>query len=410
MSHEGSPRVQRRRHLGHGRRVRALVAVSAVTAVLAVAMLFPQVHAAFTGTTQAAANSFTSAPCFYRTSVQSGTTTSTANGVKAVTITAVAPAKAFLLFSTRHDSNRPVGSEVSGRIANSTTLEFTRSTDETTPVTITVEWSVVEYACGVTVQRGTAEPTSPTINVAIAPVNSVAAAFVTWSKHPVAADTTWAGNDPMVGELTSTTNLQLRQDVAGNGSTIHWQVVEFTDPTKINVQKGTTTLTGGAMSTTATLGTPVTTSRTFVLAGARRPDGGGGDIGSGMVRARLTNSTTLTFDRSVAAYDVTEIGWQAIELKEGSAVQSGSATLGTGTASTTAAVSAVNLAKTTAFLSTQTNGGQNGGRTPYVTDDIIGVASATAKLTSTTQLTLTRDNTADTADFAWFVVSWGLPS
>lgn len=370
-------------------------------------MLLPSVSAGFSGTTVSAAN-FTSATCFYRAAVQRGSTTSTANGIRTVTITAVNPAKAFLLFSTRHNSNRPVGSEVGGRIASSTTLEFHRSTDEASPVTIAIEWSVVEYNCGVSVQRGTAAPNTPTTDVTIAAVNSVAAAFVTWSKVTNPADTTWGGNDPLVGELTSTTNLQLRQDVSAT-ATIYWQVVEFTDPTKINVQKGSTSLTGGGLSTTATLGTAVTTSRTFVLVGARRPDAGV-DIGSGMVRARLTNSTTITFDRSVANYDVTEISWQAIELKEGSVVQSGSSSLGAGTVSATAAITAVNLARTTSFLSSQVNGGQNGGRTAYVTDDIIGVACATAALTSTTQLTLTRSNTAASADFAWFVVSWGLPT
>jgi hypothetical protein len=385
-----------------------MASLATVTAVLAIATLLPRTEAVFSGTTQDAANSFSNAACFYRAAVQSGSTTSTANGVKTVTITSVDPTKAFLLFSTRHDLNRPVGSEVAGRIASATTLEFNRGTDEASPVTITIEWSVVEYDCGVAVQRGAAVPSAATTNVTIAAVNSVAAAFVTWSKVPNPADTTWGGNDPLVGELTSTTNLQLRHDVSAPSATVYWQVVEFTDPTKINVQKGSTSLTGAATSTTATLGTAVTTSRTFVLAGARRPDGGV-DIGSGMVRATLTNSTTITFDRSVANYNVTEISWQAVELMDGSAVQSGAATLASGTASTTATITAVDLAKTTSFLSTQTNGGQNGGRTAYVTDDIIGVACATARVTNTTQLTLTRTNTAASAQFAWFVVAWGLP-
>jgi len=385
-----------------------MASLATVTAVLAIATLLPRTEAVFSGTTQDAANSFSNAACFYRAAVQSGSTTSTANGVKTVTITSVDPTKAFLLFSTRHDLNRPVGSEVAGRIASATTLEFNRGTDEASPVTITIEWSVVEYDCGVAVQRGAAVPSAATTNVTIAAVNSVAAAFVTWSKVPNPADTTWGGNDPLVGELTSTTNLQLRHDVSAPSATVYWQVVEFTDPTKINVQKGSTSLTGAATSTTATLGTAVTTSRSFVLAGARRPDGGV-DIGSGMVRATLTDSTTITFDRSVANYNVTEISWQAVELMDGSAVQSGAATLASGAASTTATITAVDLAKTTSFLSTQTNGGQNGGRTAYVTDDIIGVACATARVTSTTQLTLTRTNTAATAQFAWFVVAWGLP-
>jgi hypothetical protein len=405
---ESPPGQRRRRKIAGSRRLRALASIATVIATLAVGMLLPQTEAVFTRTTQDAGNSFTTATCFYRATVQGGSTTSTANGVRTVAIASIDPTMAFLLFSTRHDLNRPVGSEVSGRIASATTLEFNRGTDEASPVTITIEWSVVEYSCGVTVQRGSVAPSAATTNVTITPVNSLAAAFVTWSKVPNPSDTTWGANDPLVGELTSLTNLQLRQDASGASSTIYWQVVEFTDATKIDVQRGNTSLTGGATSTTATLGTAVTTSRTFVLAGARRPDGGV-DIGSGMVRASLTNSTTITFDRSVANYDVTEISWQAIELKDGSAVQSGAATLASGAASTTATITTVDLAKATSFLSTQTNGGQNGGRTAYVTDDIIGVACATAKLTSTTQLTLARTNTAAAASFAWFVVSWGLP-
>ena len=77
----------------------------------------------------AASHSVATSSCFHRATLQSGTTTSTANGLTTVTIASVNTAKAFLLFSTRHDSNRPVGSEVSGRIASSTTLEFVSPTN-----------------------------------------------------------------------------------------------------------------------------------------------------------------------------------------------------------------------------------------------------------------------------------------
>lgn len=383
------------------------ITAAAVTALVMSMTLFPPVDSGFTAPTHNGANTFSSAGCFYRASVQSGATTSTTNGPHNVTISAVDPAKAFLLFSTRHDSNRPVGSQVSGRIVDSTTLEFQRATNEASPVTITIEWSIVEYGCGVSVQRGSVAPAATITNVTVAAVNSLTSAFVTWSKLPNPTSSTWGGNDPLVGELTSTTNLQLRQDLADATSTIYWQVIEFTDPTKINVQKGSTSLTGTATSTTATLATPVDPARTFVLAAARRPGGGGGDIGSGMVRARLTNATTITLDRSATNYNITEISWQAVELRDGSTVQSGSATLTTGVATATAALTTVNSSRTTAFLSTQTGGGQNGGRTPYVAGDIIGVACATATVTNPTLLTLTRTSTASSADFTWYVITWG---
>ncbi len=350
--------------------------------------------------------SFGSATCYFRATVQNGTATSSANGTTTVTITAVDPAKAFVLFSTRHNSARPVGSEVRGRVASATSLEFARDTDESSPVTITIEWSVIEYNCGVSVQRGSVLQSSTSVNVAITDVGSLARAFVTFSKSAEEGESNWADNDPTIASLTSTTNIQFRSDSA-TGHPIWWQVIAFTDGTKVNVQRGTTSLSGASTSVAATL-SAVDTTKTFVLADTRS-SGDGTDIGSGMVRARLTNATTITFDRSVANYDVTEISWQAVQLLDGSTVQSGNSNFGSGTSTATPTLTAVTLSRTSAFASTQTGGGQNGGRTPYVADDIIGVATAGLKLTSTTQLTLTRNNTSAAADVAWFVVSWGTP-
>jgi hypothetical protein len=122
----------------------------------------------------------------------------------------------------------------------------------------------------------------------------------------------------------------------------------------------------------------------------------------------LTNSTTITIDRSITgdADDLSQIFWQAVELKDGSTVQHGSANLGAGTATTTAALATVNTARSVAFASTQDAAGQSGGRSDYTGDDIPGVAQTTLAITSATQLTLTRNNTAANAEIAWFVVTF----
>ncbi len=387
---------------------RATVRIGVVALAVVASAVSGGVALASFNSAPAVSHGSTARTCFYRATVQSGSTTSTANGLKTVTITAVTMSKAFLLFSTSHNLNRPVGSEVSGRLTSTTTLEFNRVTDEASPATITIQWSVVEYNCGVTVQRGSVAPAATTNNVTITAVNSTADAFTTFSKTPTSTDSSWDSNDPTVVELTSTTNLQFRVDAAVATHTIHWQVVEFTDSTMIKVQRGTTSLTGATTSTTATLGTAVNTAHTFVLV-STRATGSGTDIGSGLVRGTLTNSTTVTLDRSAANYNVTEIAWQAVELKEGSTVQNGSATVASAAASGTVSLTAVTLARSNAFASGMSGGGTNCGRTAYTTDDVLGVACFTLALTSTTQLTLTRANTAAAADVGWFVVSWGLP-
>jgi hypothetical protein len=204
---------------------------------------------------------------------QSGTIVNSANGIQTVTISSVDTTKSVLFFSTRHDSNRPVGSLIRG-LASATTIEFERVTDGVAPepAPIEIRWTVVTWASGVNVQRGEVAQATTTVDVTVpTAVAAVNQAFVLWSKTPVAGDGDWSADDPVVGELTSTTNLQFRVDSANAAHIIAWQVVEFTNAADITVQKGSTSLTGGALSTTATLSPAVNVNKTFVLAGFRTP-------------------------------------------------------------------------------------------------------------------------------------------
>ena len=134
----------------------------------------------------------------------------------------------------------------------------------------------------------------------VTPVASMSQAFVLWSMTPNVTENENGSDDVIAGDLTTTTNLQFRTNDASS-HIVWWQVVEFTDPADINVQRGTvSTMTGATLSATATLGTAVNVSRTFVLTGLRTA-GAGPEIGARMLRAQLTNSTTLSFDRGAAA-------------------------------------------------------------------------------------------------------------
>ncbi len=341
--------------------------------------------------------------------VQTGTAVSTANGTLAVPIAAVDPARSFLFFETRHDSNRPVGSMVRGRLAGPTTLEFIRVTNEATPAPISIQWYVAEFSSGVSVQRGEVEQTNTTIDVPITAVGGVDQAFVTWSKTVVANDQNNMGTDDAVlGELTSTTNLQLRVDTLRTGMWISWQVIEFTDPADIRVQKGTTSLLSGALSVDVTLPVAVDVSSTFVLVGYLT-SGSGNDIGARMLRARLIDATTIRIDRSIAGNndDIEEIVWQAVELRDGSEVLRGNASFATGVSQTLVSLGGrtVDPSGAVAFASVQPVGGQNMGASPYAADDIVGVCAVTMDL-APTFVTMDRDNTASTCDVGWFVVQF----
>ena len=340
--------------------------------------------------------------------VQHGSAVSRGNGVVTVGITAVDPTKSLLIFSSRSSSNRPPGSMLIGRLnATGTAVEFDRNTNETS--TIDIQWSVVEFQSGVSVQRGEVNQSASTVNVPITPVASTRQAFVLWSKVPGAGHSIWSLDDPILGELTANDNLQFRVEQGSSGHRIAWQVVEFSNAADIAVQKGSTALTGGTASVDVALATPVNVDNSFVLAGFRT-SGSGPDVGERMIRAQIIDSTTLRIDRSRVGDSVTEIVWQVVELKDGSRVQRGNEAFAAGTTQRSAAITAVDTGRAVAFASVQAAAGQSLGRTAYNADDIIGEASATLAL-SPSSIDLRRNSARGSADIAWFVVEFnGAPA
>jgi len=344
-------------------------------------------------------------------SVQTGTVVVTASGIVTVPITAVTMNRSALFFDSSHDSDRPTSSAVRGRLATATTLEFEKVTNEAAPTPITIRWYVVQWTSGVLVQRGVVTQTATVQNVAITAVAAVNQAFVTWSKTPTATDqNNLNGDGPMVAELTSTTNLQIRMDMVGTSIITAWQVVEFTTAADILVQKGSTSLVGNAaLSVNVTLPIAVNTGRTFVLVGYQT-SGSGNDIGARMLRARLINGNTITIDRATAGNndDITEIGWQAVELRDGSEVISGNASFAAGIDTAVAGLGGrkLNLNGAVALAgSVSAESGTNMGMTPYGGGDIDGVCSVRSTL-APTLLTLTRLNTADTCNVGWQVIQF----
>ncbi|WDT77125.1 MAG: hypothetical protein MPW16_07865 [Candidatus Manganitrophus sp.] len=224
-------------------------------------------------------------------SVQSGIATVSINGTVTVNIpSAVVPARSFLIFNARHNSNRPVGSYVRGRIASATTLEFVRVTNEGAGMPpINIRWYVVEYDSGVSVQRGQTTQSATTVNLGAAQgfagVAAVNRAFVTWSKTPTNTDVDYSFNDPIIGEITATNNLQFRVDTAAATHIIWWQVIEYTNGA-ITVQDGTTTFPNNILIRNLAPATPLNAANSFVLVGYRTSDGPI-DVGARMLRAQI---------------------------------------------------------------------------------------------------------------------------
>jgi hypothetical protein len=336
--------------------------------------------------------------------VQSGFLHSTGSGTETVEIQPVDPARAFLLFGTRHDSLRPSDSFLRGRIASGTELEFVRVTDRESD--IFARWYVVEYPAGISVQHGDEIHGSATMEVEIDPVTSSSQAFVTFSKTAGEYANNFDHNDPMIARLTAPDRLQLRVTTSSSHP-VSWQVISFDDPEAIDVQAGTTALYGEPLSETITLEREVEPDRAFVLASFNVTSSGPGG-GRRMARAEIVDGNTIRIERGETGTtgDLIEIAWQVVELKDGSRVQSGVAELGPGERSRTVSVAGLDPARTAAFGSVQWGGGQNMGSTAHTDTNVVGVGCVTMEVTQD-GLLLERESDVAAAEIAWFAVEFG---
>jgi signal peptidase I len=356
------------------------------------------------------ANQFSTRTCYHARldSMQQGSVVNTTTGTQTVTIAAVDMAKSFLVFSVRSDANEPDGSRLQGVLATSTSITLTRPSDDSSPPALTIEWSVVSYACGVSVQRGTVAANGASqYNVTINAVTQ-ASSFVLGSSAPGFGANTLGGDDLMGYSLTSGTNLRIQTaDPVDSSATFAWQVVTFDDPADATVQTVSATLGPGAGTTTVNLPTPVELSTTFVLAGPSSASTGD-EIGERVVRARLLDGNTVEMYRAVTTESITA-NVQVVSLADGSTVQNGVVTMAPTETTKAVTIDPVDVARSTGLSTVMEPGVLSGGSSTSTADDIAGEASATVRLTNPSTLSVQRGGSISTATFAWQVVTWGGP-
>ncbi|MEM9132956.1 MAG: DUF2341 domain-containing protein [Actinomycetota bacterium] len=369
--------------------------------------------AVLTGNDSVSVNDFGTLACFdpELSSVQSGETVHAVDGTVTEAITAVDPASSFVLASLRSSADEPADSTVMVELGGGgTTVDLTRATDAGAPPSVTVAWSVVEYGCGVSVQRGSVvgDGTSQ-LTVPITTVDE-AASFVLVGSAPQASATAFGGDDLFIGELADASTLRIR--TAGStfdtGREFAWQVVTFDDPGDVQVQTITTTLSLGQASTTAAIGSPVDTGATFLLTGATSASSGAA-VGERLVRTHLVDGSTIAVDRSVAG-EAIDVQVQVVHLKDGSNVRHGIVDLVATESAATVTIDPVDPARATAIATVATPGVAAGGMTDHVTDDVPGEASATFTVTDPTTVAVTRSASASSASFGWQVIEWAGPT
>ncbi len=343
--------------------------------------------------------------------LQKGTTRITGTTSVTLPTIAVAAERTFLLFAVRGSGDHAADVAVRGRLASDTSLEFLRPLDLGAPTAVDVEWSLVEFACGVRVQRGEIAVDAPTVPAPLADPVAVDRSFLLWSSSPAPTGDPAAVLEPttVVGtptvELVDPTALAVTSP-APSGQQLWWQLVEFVGASGARVQTARASFAPDATTVSLPLPAAVDPARTFVLVG---PASGVGDIAPGAaptvaVTARLTDASTVTVDRvggagSGAAAAVVQV----VELPSG-AVVSGTVDLPAGSPSAAVPTSGLDPAHSVAFL-----GGQGGGGQSSAAASGTAAAHGAGRLTATVtegQLVVRRERSDEAVRADWTVITW----
>ncbi len=357
-----------------------------------------------------------------------------------VSLTGVDISKAFVLCSTRTANTSQDEALYTCDLNNGGTGGAARLT--ITPAvapgntTTRVQYYVVEFAAGVSVQRGTATfsgtSTTPTATPSLTAVDCTKS-FVLLSQRSTdtstSRDEVWTirallATGASACTTGTTTSLQLTRNAGQSNRTVTvaWQVVEYEGA---SVQRGTSCIGGSGASPACptasgatnglnnrvTLGTGVDTSKSFILLTRRSGTSVDGVEGEYNVRGEfLTAGTAVTgvqFARTVTATGnnrQADIAYEVVTLSDGSTVQSGTTALTGSNGTSTATLTAVDTTRTAVlFTVSGGNSGANRIDDTFLTGTLNGSNGG-----SGSGITFTRlgSNNVGTIAAAWFAVSF----
>ena len=161
-------------------------------------------------------------------SIQRGSATiNSSQSSVSITVSPVATSKAVLLFSANTNFGAsfdiPAVAVCSGRIAAGSNIVFYRNT--TASQAISIEWQVIEYETGVSVQRGNISAAGAAFNATIINVDLMKSYLISYCS-PAGNDAT-AIQAQVIGRIASSTSLYFGRTANFGPISIDWQVVSY---------------------------------------------------------------------------------------------------------------------------------------------------------------------------------------
>ena len=337
--------------------------------------------------------------------VHSGEVTTTSAGTTSVTIPAVEPASSIVLHSVSAAGSGATDGLVAVELTDATTLDVVRQGSGTSD--ITVAWHVVEYSCGVRVQRGVATGSTAATKDVTIEVTDPTRAFTTVAVAPGAAATSPDAAQQVTATLADATTLRLQSGAApASDARWAWQVVEVVRDADVDVLHQTATMTSTETATTVALAEAVDPSRTLLLAGVRTT---GGTLEQSAVTAEFTADDEVTLRRATTGAAAT-VELQVVELLDGTAVQRGALTVGAAETTAAAALPSPLDASRTTPLATGTGwGGAAATGRSTAGPEAIGRVLGRFGLDDDSTVRVTRGRTGGSTTWAYQAVTWGGP-
>lgn len=144
-----------------------------------------------------------------------------------ITVSPVVMSKAVLLFSANTNFEAsfdiPSASVCSGRIGSVSNIVFYRNT--TAVQTISIEWQIIEYETGVSVQRGTISSSGTFFNATIINVDLMKSYVISYCS-PAGTDAA-AIRAQVRSRIASSTSLDFDRETDFGPISIDWQVVSY---------------------------------------------------------------------------------------------------------------------------------------------------------------------------------------
>jgi hypothetical protein len=287
--------------------------------------------------------------------------------------------KAILLCSIKCNSNATINYQVLYHIISTTQIQFERQA--TPAVAVDIEWQVIEYTQGITVQHIYQTNPQSVQNITITAVD-LAKTFPIVS-HNITGST-FGADDLWNAEITTTTNLQLTSQAMTITDAIAIQVVQI-DDASVQLIKPAAWTTGGTLDITVTTIDPAKTFWFFTLT-----DNTGVNCDQWPYLSYV-NSTTLRLTKSwPGIWGSKVVMVYVVSLSSGVSVQNISTVIASGNASVSPSIpNAITVANTALLL----NGiYQRFASTGEADDNAAGGALALSGLT-TTGFTATRAGT-----------------